>query len=200
MIRALPPCPCMQMHALTPVLPPPSRHPRQPLKLCQRSHSGISQHLQAARRSPSAVHLVTSMQHHDCPHAIAFKSTCTRGHAHKWTPHVHAHSRRHSLPPTHPPTNPPTHAHACAHAHTPPRPPSRTSPSGAVNFKKEDATSTPPGARTLLISAKAPSGLGQQCAAAPACRAATEPVAKGWRATSARRRRRRLHAFRGGEF
>jgi hypothetical protein len=60
------------------------------------------------------------------------------------------------------------------------------SPSGAKGVRKVDATKMPPGLSTLLISAMAAWGLGQQWIAAPAWMASTLPVAKGRRPTSAR--------------
>mmetsp|Transcript_5064 Transcript_5064/g.11004 ORF Transcript_5064/g.11004 Transcript_5064/m.11004 type:complete len:223 (-) Transcript_5064:521-1189(-) len=59
-------------------------------------------------------------------------------------------------------------------------------PRGADETRKVEATNTPPGASTRLISAMAAWGFGQQWMAAPAWMACTLPVAKGRRPTSAR--------------
>jgi hypothetical protein len=92
-----------------------------------------------------------------------------------------------AAPPARPARAPATHPHpwlTCAIGRTASSP--KSSPSGAKALRNVDATNTPPGRSTRLISASAAWGLGQQWIAAPAWMASTEPVAKGRRAMSAR--------------
>lgn len=62
----------------------------------------------------------------------------------------------------------------------------RAALNSTAGVRMVDATSTPPGFSTRAISARPAAGSGQQCKAAPAWMASTEPLEKGRRPMSAR--------------